>query len=148
MSGSRVGRALALGAVWMSLAGCSRAMPPKAESTFRARHLPPGDRDVLEALLSSGGVTLTDASCSGAGRDSSDATVGAYLSGFLVEMNRASGGNHLVVEHVSSSAEGWVVRALLRHNEGEDVWSWGVEFSIRKHDGSVDPRSFRCIGAG
>gem|GEM_PF-6552133 len=132
----------------MLVSGCSTVARPKEDAGFHVRHMPPGDRDVFEALLSSGGVELGDPFCQGAGRGTDDTTVGAYLSGFLVEMNQANGGNHLVIEHLSDSNEAWTVRAMLRHKEGEDVWSWGVEFAIRKQDGSVDPRSFRCIGAG
>jgi hypothetical protein len=146
MTGKRACFALLLAV--LSTATCAPVTQPKEDAGFRVRHTPPGNRDVFEALLASGGVGLTDASCIGAGRDKSDATVGAYLSGFLTEMNQPSGGNHIVIEQVSSSAEAWVFRAMLRHSEGEDIWSWGVEFAIRKRDGSVDPRSFRCIGAG
>lgn len=131
-----------------SISACASTAQRKGDTAFRVRHLPPGDRDVFEALLSSGGVVLTDPTCESAGRDKGDTTVGVYLSGFLIEMNKASGGNHLVIENISSSADAWVVRAMLRHNEGEDVWSWGAEFAIRKKDGTVDPLSFRCIGAG
>ena len=131
-----------------SISACASAAQPKRDDAFRVRHMPPGDQDVFEALLSSGGIVLTDPTCKDASRDKSDTTVGAYLSGFLTEMKKASGGNHLVIEHISDSAEAWVVRAMLRHNESEDVWSWGAEFAIRKKDGTVDPHAFRCIGAG
>jgi len=146
MTGMRASFGLLLAA--LSVSACAPTVPSKGELGFRVRHLPPGNRDVFEALLSSGGVALSDASCNGAGRDKNDTTVGAYLSGFLDEMNKASGGNHIVVEQISTSAEAWVVRAMLRHSEGEDIWSWGIEFAIRRRDGSIDPRSFRCIGAG
>ena len=144
----RLGASLGPFLLVLLVSGCSTLTRPKEKAGFHVRHTPPGDRDVFEALLSSGGVGLVDPSCQGAGRDKGDTTVGAYLSGFLVEMNQANGGNHIVVEHISSSNEAWTVRAMLRHNQGEDVWSWGVEFAIRKQDGSVDPHSFRCLGAG
>lgn len=115
---------------------------------FRVRHTPPSDKDILEALLASGRVRLTDESCVRAGTDAKDETVGAYISGFLAEMRRPTGGNHIVMEHPSTSNAAWTVRVMLRHAEGEDVWSWGIEFAIRKPDGLVDIASFRCIGAG
>jgi hypothetical protein len=37
---------------------------------------------------------------------------------------------------------------MLRHAQGEDVWRWGVQFSVRSQDGMVLPDSFRCLGAG
>lgn len=127
---------------------CSGPEAAAAEAPFRVRHTPPAAKDIIEAVLASGHVQLTDASCKNAGTDRSDATVSAYLSGFLAEMSQPSGGNHIATEQVSASGEAWTVRLMLRHAEGEDVWSWGIEFAIRKRDGSVDAASFRCIGAG
>lgn len=146
MSGLRAGLTLLLLSAWP--AACASQPQPRNDNVFRVRHLPPGARDVFEALLTLGQVELTHATCQDVGRDKSDTTVGAYLSGFLIEMDKATGGNHLAIEHVSESAESWVVRALLRHSEGDDRWSWGIEFAILRKDGSVDPRSLRCIGAG
>jgi hypothetical protein len=127
---------------------CATSAQPQRDAGFHVRHLPPGDRDVFEALLVSGGVTLTDPSCKDAGRGPTDTTVGAYLSGFFIEMNKPTGGNHLVIEHLAESATAWTVAVDLRHAEGEAVWSWGLGFAISKQDGSIDPRSFRCLGAG
>jgi hypothetical protein len=31
---------------------------------------------------------------------------------------------------------------MIRHAQAEDVWSWGVEFTVRKSDGAVVPDSF------
>jgi hypothetical protein len=146
VNGLRVFLAVALAAT--SLAACASTTQSKGDGGFRVRHLPPGDRDVFEALLSMGGMELKDPTCKNVGRDASDTTVGAYLSGFLVEMNQPTGGNHLVIEHVSESADAWIVRAMLRHSEGDDEWGWGIEVAIRKKDGTLDPASLRCIGAG
>lgn len=146
MSGLRAGLTLLLLSAWS--AACASQPQPRHDAAFHVRHLPPADRDVFEALLTIGGLELTHPTCQDVGRDKSDTTVGAYLSGFLIEMDKATGGNYLAIEHVSESAESWIVRALLRHSEGDDRWSWGVEFGISKRDGAVDPRSLRCIGAG
>jgi hypothetical protein len=58
------------------------------------------------------------------------------------------GWNYVEIAHISESAEYWVVRAMLGHSEGANEWQWGMEFAISKKDGAIDPRSFRCIGAG
>ena len=113
----------------------------------RVRQLPPDDKAVVEALFASGTVELTDSTCAGAGTRVDDRTVGAYLSGFLVELNDPEARNYIEVkrEHVE---RGWVVSVMLRHAKDEDIWGWGVEFVIRAHDGSVDTQTFRCLGAG
>jgi hypothetical protein len=124
--------------------------PPQkgAVPEFRVRHRPPRDRDVYEAVLASGAVRLVDPECVNAGRDETDVTVGAYLSNFISKMNGPRGGNHIEVERVETTAKAWIVRAMFGHAEGSNEWSWGIEFAIRRRDGSVDQRSFRCIGAG
>ena len=39
-------------------------------------------------------------------------------------------------------------RLMIRHSLGEDVWSWGVEFTARQSDGLVLVKSLKCVGAG
>lgn len=42
----------------------------------------------------------------------------------------------------------YVCRLMIRHAQGEDVWSWGVQFAARQSDGLVLVKSLKCIGAG
>jgi hypothetical protein len=41
-----------------------------------------------------------------------------------------------------------VCRFFIRHAQGEDVWSWGLQFSARQSDGVFVPGSIRCLGGG
>jgi hypothetical protein len=110
--------------------------------------LPPTPKDVIDALLASSHVPLSvDPSCAGAGTQPRDATIGRYLSGFLAELSNAEARNAI---ETSSEEQGavWICKVLIRHAQGEDVWRWGVQFSVRRADGVVLPDSFRCLGAG
>jgi hypothetical protein len=96
-----------------------------------------------------GPTPLMDSSCASAGTEPSDRTVARYLAGFLAEINSQDARNAVTtsVDKRSESGEPvYICRLMIRHAQGEDVWSWGLEFSARQSDGLV--RSYRCIGAG
>jgi len=86
------------------------------------------------------------ASCRSVGTDTTDATLGRYLSGFIAELDPESGKNGLVTS-VREAPEGWICRLMVQRRAGEEVWSWGVEFELGK-DGVLKPESYRCVGAG
>jgi hypothetical protein len=132
------------------LAGCRQSPPPAATAiaAFKVRHVPPRPKDVLEALLASSQVPLSaHATCQGVGADPDDKTIGAYLSGFLAELSNQDERNAIQTSIEAAGENGWVCRVMLRHAKGEDIWGWGVEFTIGK-DGLVNTGSFRCLGAG
>jgi hypothetical protein len=104
---------------------------------------------VIEAVLAHASLPLSsDASCQGAGTQPEDATLGQYLSGFLTELSNPDARNAITTSVEPRSDGVWVCRLMIRHAQGEDVWSWGVEFSVRQSDSTVVPSSFRCLGAG
>lgn len=126
--------------------GGGRTDAPAA--AVRVQHLPPTSKDIIDALLASSQVPLTiDPSCQSVGTEPSDKTIGRYLSGFLAELANPEAKNA-----IETSIEGrgavWVCRVMIRHAQGEDIWRWGVQFSVRRQDGQVMPDSFRCLGAG
>ena len=117
-------------------------------SGVKVQHLPPTPKDVIDALFASSQTPLTvDPSCQSVGTEPSDKTIGRYLSGFLAELSDPEAKNAI---ETSVEAQGgvWICRVLIRHAQGEDVWRWGVQFSVRRQDGLVLPDSFRCLGAG
>ncbi len=105
------------------------------------QHRPPTSKDVLEALMASAQVPLTDSSCRDAG------TVGRYLSGYLAELSNPDAKNAIETT-IESRSPIWLCRVMIRHAQGEDIWRWGLAFTISQTDGTVDPTSFRCLGAG
>lgn len=148
--------------VWSALLlGCATASSPAAvaETPHRAatpvtdtplvkvRHSPPSEKDIIDVLLASSNVVLTDASCNNAGTDPDDKTVGQYLSGFLAELNDPEARNYLEVQKVVEQKR-LNVSFMMRHAKDEDIWGWGIGFAIGVDDGVVDPSSFRCLGAG
>ena len=115
-------------------------------------HRPPARKDVIEAVLASEAVKLTvHSSCMGVGTEATDATIGAFLSGFLAELEDG-GRNWLETSVVEAQSEAgvavWRAELIVRHSSPEDEWGWGVRFDVRRADGVVDPESFLCIGAG
>src|SRR5687767_8017303 len=55
---------------------------------------PPQPKDVIDAVLSSANVSLTvSPTCRSVGTESSDATIGRYLAGFMAEMSSDSTSN-------------------------------------------------------
>jgi len=140
-----VKRGLIALALALALCGCraARTDPPPV----KVQHLPPTPKDVLDALLASSQVPLSDPSCKAAGTQPTDRTIGRYLSGFLAELSNPEAQNAIETT-IESRGALWVCRVMIRHAQGEDIWRWGVEFSVRQSDGAVDPNSFRCLGAG
>jgi hypothetical protein len=37
---------------------------------------------------------------------------------------------------------------MLRHEDGDDRWGWGIQFHVRSSDGLVLADSFSCLGSG
>jgi hypothetical protein len=113
--------------------------------------LPPTAKDVIDAVMASSQAPMSDASCKGAGTEAGDATIGRYLAGFLAELSNAEARNAITtsVEQQTEGGEAvFVCRLMIRHAQGEDIWSWGVQFSARRSDALVLPQSFRCVGGG
>lgn len=134
------------------LVGCA-PKPGTPPSAYRVRSLPPAPKEVLAALLSLSGTPLSVSPlCAGAGTEAGDTTLGQYLSGFLAELSRQEAANAITTSvEEGKTAQGvavYVCRVMIRHAEGEDIWSWGVEFSVRASDGTVLPETVNCLGAG
>ena len=125
----------------------------KAPDSFSVRHRPPDRKDVIEAVMASHDVPLSvHSSCSNIGTTPGNATVGAYLSGFMAELSKPDQKNWLDTKVVSDKdAKGnavWRSDLTIRHAAGEDEWGWGVRFDISQSDGRVVPGSFVCTGGG
>ena len=124
----------------VAMTGCSspqRSSPP----VVRVAHVPPEPKDIVDALLASSGTPLSvSPTCSGVGTEQADKTMGRYLSGFLAELSNPDAKNSIVTERDDRSPL-WICRVFVRHAQGDDVWSWGVQFHISMTDGAVDPAS-------
>jgi hypothetical protein len=116
-------------------------------------HQPPSAKDVIDAVIASGGVALTvSPSCANVGTEPSDATIGRYLAGFLAELAAPDKKNWIetnIEPGRSKTGEPVSICTLtLRHQDGDDRWGWGVQFQVRSSDGLVLADSFTCVGAG
>ena len=135
--------AIACALLW----SCGRA---PEQLPVKVAHLPPTAKDVVEAALASASVALQDESCKTAGTEAGDRTIGRYLSGFLAEQSNPNAKNSITTSVQPQNAGGedvYICRLMIRHADGEDVWSWGLEFAVKK-DGTVVRTSYRCVGAG
>jgi hypothetical protein len=115
--------------------------------------LPPEPKEIVSALLAMSQVPLSvSETCAGVGADPADTTIGQFVGAFLAELDDPQASNRVTTsaseETLASGVKVWVCRVLIRHAKGEDVWSWGVEFSVRAADGVVLTNSLRCLGAG
>jgi hypothetical protein len=124
-----------------------------APAPVRIAHLPPTAKDIIDAAIASGGVPLSvSPTCANVGTEPSDATIGRYLAGFLAELSSPSKKNWIETKNVGGrSANGEEVSIcslILRHEDGDDRWGWGVQFQVRTSDRVVLPESFTCLGAG
>jgi hypothetical protein len=133
--------------------GCSNRPWPN-EVSYRLRHTPPNDKDIVEALMSVSRFELLDSTCRGAGPDgeTGDRTVGQYISAILVKLSDPEARNDIVAFGSQNEPDGdaWNVQIMIRHAKGNDRnnWGWGIAFKIRKSDGKVDLQSLRCTGLG
>ena len=119
----------------------------------RIAHQPPTAKDVIDAVIGSANLPLTVSdTCRNVGTETSDATIGRYLAGFLAEMSSPGKKNWIEtkIEPGKSAAgeAGSLCTLTLRHEDGDDRWGWGVRFFVRSSDGVVFPNSFTCVGAG
>lgn len=151
----------------VTLPGCQKsqqsvesdiASDPPVRSTatggsLKVPNLPPTPKDLIAAMMASHHVPLSvDSSCSGVGASPKDSTLGDYLSGFLAELRDPEAENEIQTSLDDTvqpgSVDAWDAQVWIRHAKGDDVWRWGLQFTIRKADGVVEAQSYRCLGAG
>lgn len=141
------------------LASCGTSPTPAGQGTRPALsevHVasqPPSAKDLIEAVMASGSVSLNvSPTCRNVGTEPSDTTLGRYLAGFMAELSSPDKKNWIETQVESgTSAAGEPVSICtltLRHVDGDDRWGWGVRFHVRKSDGLVLNDSFTCTGAG
>jgi hypothetical protein len=139
---------LLIGACFL-LSGCPASGPNPTE--LKLQHLPPTPKDVIEIVMHSSQFPLSDASCKGFGTELTDKTIGRYLAGYLAELSSQDARNALTTTVEPDTENGVAVykcRLMIRHAQGEDIWSWGVQFQARQSDGVVISQSMQCVGAG
>jgi len=129
------------------------AAAARAQPEIRIAHQPPTAKDVIDAVIASGGVGLNvSPTCNNVGTEPSDSTIGRYLAGFMAELSSPDKKNWIETQvEPGTSAAGEPVsicRLTLRHVDGDDRWGWGVQFHVRTSDGLVLVNSFTCTGAG
>jgi hypothetical protein len=122
-------------------------------AAVRVAHLPPTAKDVIDAAMASSHLPLKNAAnCANAGTELSDATIGRYLAGFLAELSAPDKKNWIETKiapgHSPTGEAVSVCTLILRHEDGDDRWGWGVQFHVRSSDGLVLDNSFSCVGAG
>jgi hypothetical protein len=131
--------------------------PPPGNSSsvavVKVQHLPPTAKDVIDVVLSGSQIPLAaDPSCHNAGTEGDDKTIGRYLSGFLAELSDPKAQNAIETsvetQQLPTGEAVWQCRMMVRHALKEDIWRWGVQFSVQQKDGRVKADSFRCVGAG
>jgi hypothetical protein len=131
-------------AIWLCGVLFVYAGPETPPLPFKVAHVPPTPKDVIDAVLAHSLLPLTHPSCKDAGTELSDKTIERYLAGFLAELSNQDAKNAVTtsIETRSEGDEVFQCRLMIRHAQAEDVWSWGVEFTVRKSDGAVVPDSF------
>jgi hypothetical protein len=104
---------------------------------------PPSSKDAIHVLNPSADVALSvHGSCSGVGPELPDQSVGEFVSGFLAELDDEQAVNTIdaaIRDGHSYKEPGWVVRVMIGHSRGENVWRWGVEYFVRGRDGLLPP---------
>ncbi|MEZ5579342.1 MAG: hypothetical protein R3F40_07980 [Candidatus Competibacteraceae bacterium] len=99
---------------------------------------------MLAALFALSQVPLSvSPTCAGVGTERGDATLGQYLSGFLAELSNPEASNAITTSAVEEQSESgimiWICSVMIRHARGEDIWSWGIEFSVPPPIASFSP---------
>jgi hypothetical protein len=143
----------------VSLASCgakpdsAQKVESRGQQDVRVAHLPPSAKDIIDAVIASGGVALSvSPTCKSVGTEPSDATIGRYLAGFMAELSSPEKKNWIETQVEPGTAVSGepvsICRLTLRHVDGDDRWGWGVQFHVRTSDGLVLANSFTCTGAG
>jgi len=122
-----------------------------SESTPSA--IPLSKKEILKLLLANCDIPLrADASCAGVGSDVSDATIGDYVGGLLVQHSQRSGQNWIDVacelQPATAPSQFWKCTVVFHRIDGEERGGWGVTFLVQVSTRTVLRNSFRCTGAG
>lgn len=141
-------------ALWaVVIVGCSGTSAQRAGTASKrpakGKAEVPSAKDAIRLLINNHDISLSvDASCKGVGTQPADQTIGDYISGFLAAQNTGKNGITAGCKPAPDSTDRWQCSVELHHSEGEDVWTWGVDFGVRKADRTVIRESVRCTGAG
>lgn len=127
-----------------ALLGLTMAAPLAAEPPA------PTTKELWQLLFRHHTLPLRSAAhCRGAGTDAADATLGAYLSGFLAQLDEP-GDNRILGRCAAGGGERWQCELTIGHkaSDSELRWRWGVRFDVRRADRALLPATLVCTGAG
>jgi hypothetical protein len=135
-------------------ASCSVSLQAQKKPPTDQSGSAPSGKEIIRLLLSMQDVPLSEhETCATAGTSLSDANLGDFVSGWLVELKKGRGQNW-----VDTSAKptklgpeqelGWQCTVMFRHVNGDDRWGWGVSFDMKASDRRPIVSSIRCLGAG
>ena len=135
------------------LTSCAGPPAQAPSSQVFVAHRPPQPKDIIEAVMGSQAVALkVSSTCSNVGTEPTDQTIGRYLAGFMANMAEPGKTNWVETKSAAGKSESgeavWICDFVLRHEDGDDRWGWGVRFHVRASDGLVLADSWTCVGAG
>lgn len=141
---------LAMASVIASAAVFAASAPKPVTVCEACKQRKPSDKEVVDMVFASHAVPLAvHPTCANVSSEKTDTTIGQYLAGFMVLFKEADMKNQLDIKVTDNEPANkhWLVQFSLGQQQGEVVWSYGVQFEVDKSTGQVHETSFRCIGA-
>ena len=112
----------------------------------------PTAKEALNLILSNGDIPLTvDESCKSVGSSPNDKTILDYVSGLMSFQTEPNSKNRIEFTFKQKKDDNrlfWVNDLMFLGENGEDIWSYGVRFTMRNSDRKMLRKSVICIGAG
>ncbi len=140
------------------LPGCQSLTTESSQSAVQLELSEEGllsDKEIIYRVLLNADLRIDGSDhCQNAGRSPTDQTLGAYLSGFLADLNDHDARNTVRVSSRAAKDEDygavWQVQFLITQNNDQTkvYWSAGFLFLIEQSSGTIIPESLSCIGSG
>jgi hypothetical protein len=140
-----------------SLFGNGIVYAQKAKNDSNKKHqkekiTEPTAKEALNLILSNGDIPLTvDSSCKSVGSSPDDKTILDYISGLMSFQTEPESSNRIEYSFTRKEEKKyvyWVCDLMFLGKDSEDVWSYGVRFTMRNSDRKLLRESVKCIGSG
>lgn len=114
----------------------------------------PTAKEAIKLIFANGNIPLSvNSSCKDVGSSKTDKTISDYLSGLLSFQTEPDSNNRIgfsFKEEKGKRNEVLWICDLMFFGKGKDeeIWSWGIRFTLRDTDRKLIRNSVICLGAG
>jgi len=114
----------------------------------------PTAKEAIKLIFANGDIPLTvDSSCKDIGSSKNDKTIADYLSGLLSFQTEEDSSNRIGFSFKEDKGKRneilWICDLMFfGKGKDEEIWSWGIRFTMRDADRKLIRNSIICLGSG